>query len=76
MRKMLNKITSKAANAYTFAKAAICNKRGDGYITQIITILVAVVLGALLLAGLYLLFNTYILPTLNQRLQDIFNYSA
>ena len=76
MRNFINGFKVKAAMAAVKAKAALCNKRGDGYVTQIITILVAVVLGALLLAGLYLLFNTYILPTLNQRLQDIFNYSA
>ena len=76
MRNLWSKFKVKATGAALKVKAAMCNERGDGYVTQIITILVAVVLGALLLAGLYALFSTYILPTLNQRLQDIFNYSA
>ena len=38
-------------------------------------ILIAVVIGALLLAGLYLLFSGTILPTLTQRITDLFNYA-
>jgi lipopolysaccharide export LptBFGC system permease protein LptF len=36
----------------------------------------AVVIGALVLAGLYLLFNSTILPTLTQRIQEMFNYKG
>ena len=41
-----------------------------------IKILIAVVLGALLLAGLYLLFNGTILPTLTQKITGLFNYNG
>lgn len=39
-------------------------------------ILIAVVLGALLLAGLYALFGDVVMPTLTQRIQDMFNYAG
>ena len=38
--------------------------------------LLAVVLGALLLAGLYALFGDVVMPTLTQRIQDMFNYAV
>ena len=40
---------------------------GEGYVDTAIKILIAVVLGALLLAGLYALFNDTVLPTLVRR---------
>ena len=41
-----------------------------------VKILIAVVLGALLLAGLYALFGDVVMPTLTQRIQDMFNYAG
>jgi len=41
-----------------------------------IKILIAVVIGALLLAGLYALFGETVLPTLKKRIQDMFNYAG
>ena len=41
-----------------------------------IKILIAVVLGALLLAGLYALFGDLVMPTLTRRIQDMFNYAG
>lgn len=64
MKKMFNKMSNtvktmicKAHCAMTCARAhlsaPLCNTRGEGYIDTAIKILIAVVLGALLLAGLY-----------------------
>ncbi len=39
-------------------------------------ILIAVVIGALLLAGLYALFNSTIMPTVVSKVQALFNYSG
>ena len=36
----------------------------------------AVVIGALLLAGLYTLFNSTIMPTVTQKIQELFNYKG
>ena len=41
-----------------------------------IKILFSVVIGALLLAGLYALFGDVILPTLTQRIKDMFNFAG
>ncbi len=41
-----------------------------------VKILMAVVIGALVLAGLYALFGDTVLPTLVRRIQDMFNYSG
>lgn len=49
---------------------------GEGYVDTAIKILIAVVLGALLLAGLYALFNDTVLPTLVRRVQEMFDYSV
>ncbi|WP_445993927.1 DUF6133 family protein [Paenibacillus terreus] len=38
--------------------------------------LMGVVIGALVLAGLYLLFEDTILPTLTERIKDMFDYGG
>lgn len=52
-----------------------CNK-GEGFVDSAVKILISVVIGGLLLAGLYMLFQDTILPTLQQRIQDMFNYNG
>ena len=48
------------------------NKRGDGYIDVAVKMIIAGVVGALLLGGLYYLFNNIVLPGLAERIQDMF----
>jgi len=48
----------------------------EGYVDSGVKILIAVVIGALLLAGLYTLFNTNILPTLTTKITSLFNYAG
>ena len=43
---------------------------------QAVVILIAVVLGALLLAGLYALFGDVVLPEITKRIQEMFNYAG
>ncbi|MBU5311583.1 hypothetical protein KQI38_06045 [Tissierella carlieri] len=71
----------KKANEFITRKAismklAVSNNRGEGYIDTAVKILIAVVLGALLLAGLYLLFGDVVMPTLNERIREMFNYAG
>ena len=56
------------------AKAVLADNTGEGFVDTAVKILIAVVIGALILAGLYLLFNSTILPTLTQRIQEMFNF--
>lgn len=46
------------------------------WVPSLLKILMAVVIGALVLAGLYLLFDKTVLPTLTQRIKDMFNYAG
>ena len=58
------------------AKTAIENVKAEGYVDSGVKILIAVVIGALLLAGLYTLFNSTIMPTVTQKIQDLFNFKG
>lgn len=58
------------------AKTAIENVKAEGYVDSGVKILIAVVIGALLLAGLYALFNSTIMPTVTQKIQELFNYKG
>lgn len=54
----------------------LARKEGEGFVDTALKILISVVVGALLLAGLYALFKDNILPTLTQRISDLFNYQG
>ena len=66
MKKTINTIATRA-------KTALANNRGEGYVDTGVKILIAVVIGALLLAGLYTLFNTTIMPTVTSKVTELFN---
>ena len=52
-----SKVNELRLEKVTAIKTAVSNNRGEGYIDTAVKILIAVVLGALLLAGLYALFG-------------------
>ena len=76
MKKIFNSIRDKANAAVISAKTFIANKKAEGYVDSGVKILIAVVIGALLLAGLYALFNSTIMPTVTQKVTGLFNYSG
>ena len=76
MRKLFNKIKGKANELAVRAKTAVANVKAEGYVDSGVKILIAVVIGALLLAGLYALFNSTIMPTVTQKIQSLFNYNG
>ena len=73
---MFKKIRNKVNSMVVTAKATIATKKAEGYVDSGVKILIAVVIGALLLAGLYALFNTTIIPTLTTKIQGMFSYSG
>lgn len=73
---MFKKIKNKVCPAVSSARAVIANKKAEGYVDSGVKILIAVVIGALLLAGLYTLFNTNIIPTLTTKINSLFNYAG
>ena len=72
VKKMKDKLTGKIIMAQTLLRS----RNGENFVDTAIKILMAVVIGALLLAGLYALFGETVLPTLKQRIQDMFNYGG
>ena len=73
---MFKKIRSKVNSAIVSAKCAIASKKAEGYVDSGVKILIAVVIGALLLAGLYTLFNSTIMPTVTSKVLGLFNYAG
>ena len=51
-------------------------RSGEGYIDTAVKVLIAVVLGALVLAGLYAVLDDTVMPTVTQRIQEMFNYAG
>ena len=75
MKKFFANIKSKLASmknkAVIFAKTALASTSGEGY-----KIIIGVVIGGVILAGLYVLFNTTIFPTLGTKIAEMFNYKG
>jgi type II secretory pathway component PulJ len=51
---------------------ALTDRTGQGTLD----VLISIVLGALILAGLYLIVDDTVLPTITQRIKDMFNYGG
>lgn len=87
MRNFFKKAESKVMGAYiggkckvqelgARAKDAVMNREGQGTLDVAITVLISIVLGALILGGLYLIVNSTVLPTITQKIKDMFNYKG
>lgn len=75
MKKLRQKYLLKFVNVRDKIKARLSDNSGQGAIDVAIICLLSVVLGALILAGLYALMDDTVLPTLTQKIQEMFNYS-
>lgn len=60
----------------TQTRAALASAVGEGYVDSGVKIIIAVVVGGVLLAGLYALFKTTILTTLNTKITGMFGYAG
>ena len=76
IKKTFRNAKEKAVRKAIQAQVAIENKRAEGYVDTGVKILIAVVIGALLLAGLYALFNSTIMPTVTTKVKSLCNYSG
>ncbi len=76
MKRFMKSVNNFAVRQAIRVDQALRNNKGEGYIDTAVKILIAVVLGALLLAGLYALFGEVVMPTLTQRIRDMFNYGG
>ena len=73
---MFKKIRNKVNFMVATAKATVATKKAEGYVDSGVKILIAVVIGALLLAGLYALFNSTIMPTVTTKITELFSYNG
>lgn len=71
----MTKLELKLISAREKLKRKLKDKSGQGAIDTAIIVLISVVLGALILGGLYALLKDTVLPTLTQKIQEMFNYT-
>ena len=76
MKNFIKNLKNKANSAIISAKLAIENKKAEGYIDTGVKIIIGVVIGGVILAGLYTLFNTTVIPTLTTKITQMFSYSG
>lgn len=76
MRFLILKLQYKIKSQADEIKAVLSNKSGEGFIDTALKILISVVVGALLLAGLYMLFKDTLLPLLSERIKELFNFQG
>lgn len=76
MKKFFNSIKNKLGKAFATGKATVESTTGEGYIDTGVKIIIGVVVGGVILAGLYALFNTTIIPTLTEKISGMFDYAG
>ena len=76
MKKLFNSIRTKCNALAARAIVAVSNTKAEGYVDSGVKILIAVVIGALLLTGLYSLFNTTIMPTVTAKINELFAFKG
>ncbi len=75
---------NKVKSAFSATQAVVTSKahevldgtKAEAYVDTGVKILIAVVIGALLLGGLYALFNSTIMPNVTSKVQELFNYAG
>ncbi len=76
MRKLMNKAQMEMVKVMVNVRAILAGNSGEGMVDSAVKILISIVIGALLLAGLYALFGDVILPTLQERIEEMFNFAG
>lgn len=72
MNKLLNQLNKKVTSVRQTLHTCIHNDAGDFYISEGVKVIIAVVIGALLLAAITLLFNSTIIPRITTEIQSLF----
>ena len=76
MKNFINNMKKKATSAIVSAKVAIANTTAEGYIDTGVKIIIGVVIGGVILAGLYTLFSGIVDTTLPAKINELFNYAG
>lgn len=70
--RVLSKVKGSALRTMNRARMILANDRGDFYISDGVKIIIAVVLGALLLAALTNIFNGTVIPRITREIEALF----
>ena len=76
MRQIFKNIKDKMNQAVVNVQTTLASKKAEGYVDTGVKIIIGVVIGGVILAGLYALFNTTIIPTLTSKIAQMFNYAG
>lgn len=76
MKNLLEKAKVNMLKSWIPVREVITDNKGEGMIDIVVGIMISVVIGGLLLAGLYTLFGQQILPDLTRKIQEMFNYAG
>ena len=76
MKNLIKNTRNTISRKVSAVKNVLRSRRAEGFVDTALKILMAVVIGALILAGLYALFGDTILPTLTRRITELFNYAG
>lgn len=76
MRKIFTRTKEKVQAKMIQAVILLTARRGENFVDSGVKILIAVVIGALLLGGLYALFGDTIMPTVTQKIKDMFSFKG
>ena len=76
MRKFFTRTKDKLQAKMIQAVILLTARRGENFVDSGVKILIAVVIGALLLGGLYALFGDTIMPTVTQKVNDMFSFKG
>ncbi len=76
MKKTIKSIRTKFQALALRTQMKLTEKKGEGYIDSAVKIIIGVVIGGLILAGLYTLFNTTVIPNMQSEIGDMFSFSG
>lgn len=76
MRKFFKNIKDKVNGVAIRVKAAIETKKAELYVDKGVGIIIAVVVGTAIMAGIYALFKTTIIPNMNTKVSNLWTYTG
>ena len=77
IRNLATRVSLKAQDLKDSAKAALNNENGDFYISEGVKVIIAVILGSLLITAMVALFNSQIIPGIQDKITKLFDtYTA
>ena len=72
IRTLTTKAYLKAQNLKDSVKEALDNENGDFYISEGVKVIIAVILGSLLITAMVALFNSQIIPGIQDKITELF----